>query len=559
MDRSKPMTPGERLLGDIKADIRRPTMLFRKPSTMDDSSGGEGEASRMEENAGGGSGSSQNQMWILQARRGKSDIGCLRRTMRILHSCINCGTLTESSIEQIAHTGGTERCHPGLMLTDFFGWLFRKGWATIGLLSLLWFYALVFIFTLLVMWSARIDNDCLRIGGKTVTEIGNDSFFLDAFSLSWNTFSTVGYGNVYPALSTESDKDGDRHCAIINFVTALEAFVGVVYAGFTGAVIFAKVTRITQRADVRFSDPLTMTFGPGVVDARLVNNGKVESRDAMQKFRDVVKTTARPSPFPVLSFRLANEMHDVMGGEIISACLNAAVIIENDRKHQVSDDMTRQINRDRELRMRSSLFKTGSESELFSTHHRATVTERMSDRSSGWDNQTRKSKLSSFFTSAIMKMNEEEEMSDTKMPLPLINSKLELDEPEHPIFKRVWKLNHIIDADSPLLTAEAKTEITNNYGQWPHDWNNHQAVRRAVLFKQLVVSFTGLSNITGALVYVQKVYEFDDIAVGYQFVNMHYRGHRSTHVVDMDLLNDVVEQNGGGGEPLDCGDETSTL
>jgi hypothetical protein len=39
-------------------------------------------------------------------------------------------------------------------------------------------------------------------------------------------------------------------------------------------------------------------------------------------------------------------------------------------------------------------------------------------------------------------------------------------------------------------------------------------------------------------------------AVGYQFVNVMYMGKRGALTVDLNLLNDVIEQNGGGAEPL---------
>ena len=38
--------------------------------------------------------------------------------------------------------------------------------------------------------------------------------------------------------------------------------------------------------------------------------------------------------------------------------------------------------------------------------------------------------------------------------------------------------------------------------------------------------------------------------VGYQFVDALYRGRRGQLKVDLELVNDVKEQNGGGGEPL---------
>lgn len=39
-------------------------------------------------------------------------------------------------------------------------------------------------------------------------------------------------------------------------------------------------------------------------------------------------------------------------------------------------------------------------------------------------------------------------------------------------------------------------------------------------------------------------------AVGYQFVNVMYMNKHGTHMVDLNLLDDVIEQNGGGAEPL---------
>jgi hypothetical protein len=94
--------------------------------------------------------------------------------MRFICACVRCGAMTENSIEQITYTGDG-RCHPETWLSDFFGWLFRKGWATISALSLISFYALVLLFTLLIMWAVEIDRDCLRIEDKTFAEIGRDT------------------------------------------------------------------------------------------------------------------------------------------------------------------------------------------------------------------------------------------------------------------------------------------------------------------------------------------------------------------------------------------------
>ena len=44
--------------------------------------------------------------------------------------------------------------------------------------------------------------------------------------------------------------------------------------------------------------------------------------------------------------------------------------------------------------------------------------------------------------------------------------------------------------------------------------------------------------------------DFVDVNIGYQFVNILYRETDDTLGVDIDLINDVREQDGGGGEPL---------
>lgn len=248
---------------------------------------------------------------------------------------------------------------------------------------------------------------------------------------------------------------------------------GVVYAGFTGAIFFAKVTRITQEADVKFSDSLTVRFGLGV-EAKLVDDDEGASprleeeklkknMSPLQRFKNLASSVGKPSPFPVVTFRLANTLHNVSGGEIISAKLNAAVLTESRRhEHQISNDLARQIGLDR---MR-----------------RASATPSFHMRSS--------------FRS-IGRGNSDEYVAASKIVPRQIFTKLNLETHEHPMFKRIWRINHVMNNNSPLLTDEAKKVITANNGEWPWEWNNHKAVRNAIRFNELVVSFTGVSNLTG--------------------------------------------------------------
>jgi hypothetical protein len=403
---------------------------------------------------------------------------------------------------------------------------------------------------------------------------------MDAFSLSWATISTVGYGSTYPALSTEHDHEGDSRCAFVSFLTSFEAFVGVVYAGFTGGVIFAKVTRITQRAKVKFSDPLLIKFGAGVdVGLGLDDNSQNihSSNDTTNTAYLTVKMSnsegpesnavstpddvTRPSPFPVLEFRLANKLYKLAAGEIIGAQVNAVVVIEGQQDgEEVGEELAKQINNERLKRItrakKAYLTPTpyGSVTELSSHSNESYATDTTSIRSTSLPIAYLQSlaafdKKNHFFGNKKMKIDEEE--SGSSVIVPRMNfSKLSLDHAEHPFFHRLWTFRHTIDGDSPLLSTAAKQRILENGGLWPREWDNKEAIGHAIRFNQIIVSFTGVSNISAASVYRQKVYDYVDLVIGYQFVNPLYRGRSGKLKVDLSLINDVVEQNGGGGETL---------
>ncbi|KAL9189546.1 hypothetical protein ACHAXT_009221 [Thalassiosira profunda] len=592
MGQGRPMAPGARFLRNVQAEVEvpAPPQFLRMKSSanlQEDEEGWE------EEDV------AENQMYRLQATRGSMDVGCFRRTIGFCCACVNCGALTESATEQNLYLGVGD---PNRWLMFFFFWLFRKGWATVIILSVTWYYALVLLFALLIVWSSELDNDCVKVGGVNIGDLGRRTKFMDAFSLSWNTFSTVGYGSTYPALSTDpNNHGGDHRCAFIAFLTSFEAFVGVLFAGFVGAIFFAKVSRISQRADVRFSDCLTVRFGSGVdvhavddeneqVTQSALNSRRAkeeqqaeaaaENASPLQKFRKLAKKAAKPSPFPVITFRIANEMHNTPSGEIIGASVKAVVLMESTRyEDQVSDDLAKQVNEDRNRR-ESKEAKTPAKLRA-SLHNRMSLRSNLTngtdrtnetisgDRSSDHSDQSRKSSLEGtenamtylqglnalayktrYGGSKKMKIDEEEGGVGSTIVPRMVFTNLKLETSEHPLFKRIWRFKHVIDAESPLLTPEAQKAILDNNGTWPWHWNHHEAVRRAIRFNQMVVSFTGISNISGASVYKQRVYDYVDTVVGYQFVNALYRGRRGNLKVDLTLINDVAEQNGGGGEPL---------
>ena len=428
-------------------------------------------------------------------------------------------------------------------------------------------------------------------------------------------------------------------CAFAAFITSIEALVGVIFGGFVGAIIFAKVTRISQRAPVKFSDPLLVKFGSGVDSysgldsdehnlsndedkkkAKQAGKGNDNSETASNdkaRFKKLVEKAVKPSPFPVLEFRIANKLHSRGSGEIIGANVNAVVITESTMSDdQVSDDLANQIIQNRLKRTikettgvkirRTVVAKTmnmtpasidGSSRSIESSSTADETTSSgntMKTKNTVAGNAMNYLHLNALANNipsfGLQKMKIDEECSGSHIVPRMVFSKLVLDNSEHPFFKRCWNFRHTIDANSPLLTTKARQVLLENNGNWPWEWNNQEAIRKTIHFNQIVVSFTGVSNISAAPVYKQKVYgkshhfilvsypylsitclmnswfyhfllllifldnalfaDYIDCVIGYQFVNPLYRGRGGKLKVDLEIINDVIEQNGGGAEPL---------
>ena len=144
-----------------------------------------------------------------------------------------------------------------------------------------------------------------------------------------------------------------------------------------------------------------------------------------------------------------------------------------------------------------------------------------------------------------------EEDPSGKLVSKKILSKLDLETPDHPFFRRVWLVRHILDSTSLLLKPHVRQMVERNKGFWPRELNNYESIRASIEFDQILVSLSGTSNADANSVYAQHVYSMVDLNVGYRFVNALYRDPRDGRLlVDQTLINDVMEQAGGGGEPL---------
>jgi hypothetical protein len=119
----------------------------------------------------------------------------------------------------------------------------------------------------------------------------------------------------------------------------------------------------------------------------------------------------------------------------------------------------------------------------------------------------------------------------------------------HPYLKRVWNVRHVLNERSPILSHHARRMIAKNHGSWPDALNNAKRIREHLRFNDIIVSFTGTANASGTNVYAQNIYDLADVHIGYTFVNV-VEVVNHCIVVDETLLNDVVEQLGGGAEPF---------
>ncbi len=93
--------------------------------------------------------------------------------------------------------------------------------------------------------------------------------------------------------------------------------------------------------------------------------------------------------------------------------------------------------------------------------------------------------------------------------------------------------------------------INKNDGYWPEELNNPESVREHLRFSSVIITMTGISNVSAESVQISKRYYHHDVVIGYNFAPLLYKSEGSDRLkVDMSLLNDVVEQESSAAEYL---------
>lgn len=419
---------------------------------------------------------------------------------------------------------------PNHKLAGYLHWMFRVNFVLLFTVMCIAFFVWVIFFAGLITLAGRLDSKCIRVGGEEFGVTGTP--FADAFSLSWTTFSTVGYGSTYPALGENSkllfftshcihltvhlnvfsgyQQGHNSSCFFINFICSLEALVGVLYSGFCGAILFSKVLRIQSQAQVIFSDPIVVRFGSGVV-------GDISNEDL-----DIDKI-----PCPVLEFRVVNRLFSEPGGEIMDATLNVVANIDAE---------------DRQSKVGGTGYYATDETDSES------LTAVDTDTSGLTSLRTRSQRRG--LASKLRSRNASNDDPSNRHLRKHIFSKMSIEASDHPFFKRVWVVRHILDENSPILRPRVRRQVRRNDGYWPERLNNASDIRESLCFNQILVSLNGVSNVSASDVFSQKIYDYVDVNIGYQFVNILYKDQDGSIGVDTELINDVREQRGGGGEPL---------
>lgn len=131
--------------------------------------------------------------------------------------------------------------------------------------------------------------------------------------------STVGYGSAAPALGYQNNNPSN--CAYITTVVSFESFMGILFSGFCGAILFGKVLRIQSHAQVIFSDPIVIRYGIGAI----ISDEHINGGDEVNNVNNVIP---KQLPFPVLEFRIINLLYNEDDGEIMDATLNVVAKIE---------------------------------------------------------------------------------------------------------------------------------------------------------------------------------------------------------------------------------------
>ena len=252
--------------------------------------------------------------------------------------------------------------------------------------------------------------------------------------------------------------------------------------------------RLHTQAHVTFSSAICLHYGSGVTDSlfEVIHSDKPKE--------NLSYTDKEPvTHFPVIEMRCLNDRARAGGGEIIGARLKCIVTSVEE-----VDDIEQEDGRSGDL-LRGSSANNGPR--------------------------------------GVMKR--------------LITSHVSVAPDTHPYFSSgIWFIRHILDHKSPLLSSSIIKRIAEA-GGWPAELDSPSKIRSCLNqnVREIVVTFTGTSNLTADRVFLNQTYTLSDIYIGWKFASMVYvvdGGPKKQPRADLDvrLIHDIIPVIGEEHEPL---------
>ncbi|KAL7507628.1 hypothetical protein ACHAXN_004774 [Cyclotella atomus] len=244
---------------------------------------------------------------------------------------------------------------PSKHLYAYVSWTFYHSFLEVFFSFLAIFVVLCVIFALFLLWAANRAPECIVVSGE---QFGTnpDTKFYDAFALSWTTFTTVGYGNIYTSTGTDFELTSHGRCSSVVFLCTLEAFVGLLYAGMCAAILFGKVNRVQCHANVEFSNAVCLLYDLETendwVDHNNSDSDDDIDDDPVNYMRPNVlnslgkKKTKEASTVgcPVLKFQVVNEHCNKEGGDIVDAFMKVVGVKTKTQNGKITHSQYVRVN-----------------------------------------------------------------------------------------------------------------------------------------------------------------------------------------------------------------------
>jgi len=195
--------------------------------------------------------------------------------------------------------------------------------------AILWFviayFFLVWIFVL-ILYGASFTKNRRDEGVFCIGDWPEDGGIVDKFEvlfeLSWTTLSTVGYGTTSPI--------SEPGCNLLRYVLAIEAFLGILFAGLCSSIFYSKVSRLNAKAPVTFSNAVCLQYSAGRTKPHIAHNKTVHEAEYDDSEREqAVNGNGLTVPYPYLEFRVVNDranLSDNAAVEILNCKLDCFVM-----------------------------------------------------------------------------------------------------------------------------------------------------------------------------------------------------------------------------------------